>query len=142
MVSKTSSPTKGPRELFCIPRNADTPTQSGSLGRTAEAGFSRVESRSKRNIGKFIPITYVNTGDVEHQFFSSACHMFTQWSMGKMKKEPNNLVHEKRERQKDTEVGVTYREASGSSVSIFKDDGRKTVTNKRNRRKVNRGTAP
>ena len=40
-----------------------------SLGRTPEAGFSRAEYRLNPNIGKFIPITYVNIEDVEHRFF-------------------------------------------------------------------------
>ena len=46
------------------------------LGSHSRSGISRADNRSKRNIGKFIPFTYVNVEDVEHQFFSQHvnCH--------------------------------------------------------------------
>ena len=46
---------------------------SFQLGHTPGAGFSRAENRSKRNIEKLIPITYVDIEqlfpDVEHRYF-------------------------------------------------------------------------
>ena len=61
----------------------EQPRSPRSLGCTPEAGFSRAENRSERNIGKFIPITYVNIEDVEHRFFQLVNRQFTVQSREK-----------------------------------------------------------